>query len=49
MPKISTHKCRFKKETGSLPRLLLVCQTEAMPSETAFRSKTMISIFDIVD
>lgn len=30
-----------------MPRLLLVCQTEAMPSETAFRSKTMISIFDI--
>ncbi|CKL21088.1 L-serine dehydratase [Neisseria meningitidis] len=27
-----------------MPRLLLVCQTEAMPSETAFRSKTMISI-----
>ncbi|CWP55502.1 L-serine dehydratase [Neisseria meningitidis] len=30
-----------------MPRLLLVCQTEAMPSETAFRSKTMVSIFDI--
>lgn len=30
-----------------MPRLLLVCQTEAMLSETAFRSKTIISIFDI--